>query len=151
MRTKDCVTLACWFPVRPLLNLHVVPGAADEVPLLEGGVSWDVKGIPVLHQGDLRAVFGLLVDLEHHPALIQVDVLKKPATGQKKTKDCCKYVALLIFCLQNEAKTYDLTSYDPLIEHEFSLFPEYDVFYIKNCLLMQLKRVFLPNLWVQVY
>lgn len=83
MKSKECVTLACWFPVRPLLNLHAVPGAADEVLLLERGVSWDVKGIPVLRQGDLRAVFGLLVDLEHHPALIQVDVLKKPEQDKR--------------------------------------------------------------------
>ncbi len=79
------LTLACRLPVRPLLNLHVVPGASDDVLVLKGGVRRDVEGIPGLHESDLWAVLGLLVNLEHHHALVQVDVLKKPgADGEKE-------------------------------------------------------------------
>lgn len=79
------LTLACRLPVRPLLNLHIVPGPSDEVLVLEGGVVRDVERIPGLRQSDLWAVLGLLVNLEHHHALVQVDVLKKPgADGENE-------------------------------------------------------------------
>lgn len=78
---KRGLTLACRLPVRPLLNLHVVPGAPDDVLVLKGGVVRDVEGVPGLRQSHLGAVFGLLVDLEHHHALVQVDVLKEPEGG----------------------------------------------------------------------
>lgn len=80
---RDRLTSAGRLPVGPLLHLHVVPGASDEVLVLEGGVVRDVEGIPGLRQGDLRAVLGLLVNLEHHHALVQVDVLKKPGGGDE--------------------------------------------------------------------
>lgn len=83
LKNKARLTLASRLPVGPLLDLHVVPGAADEVLLLERGVGRDVEGVPVVRQRDLRAVFGLLVDLEHHQALVQIDVLKKPARKKR--------------------------------------------------------------------
>lgn len=80
------LTLARRLAVRPLLDLHVVPGTPDDVLVLEGGVVRNVEGVPGLRQGHLRAVFGLLLDLEHHLALVQVDVLKVPGGGGAETR-----------------------------------------------------------------
>lgn len=77
------LTLACRLPVGPLLNLDVVPGASDDVLVLEGGVGRNVEGVPGVGQGDLGAVLGLLIDLKQHLALVQVDVLKKPGENQE--------------------------------------------------------------------
>lgn len=77
------LTLACRLPVGPLLNLNIVPGASDDILVLEGGVGRNVEGVPGVRQGDLGAVLGLLIDLKQHLALVQVDVLKKPGENQE--------------------------------------------------------------------
>lgn len=89
-------TLACWLPVGPLLNLHVVSRPSDDVLVLKGGVGWDVERVPVLYQRDLGAVLGLLVDLKQHHALVQVDVLKKPGEKREKTSDM-RFLILRIY------------------------------------------------------
>lgn len=103
------LTLACRLSVWPLLNLHIVPGASDEVLVLEGGVVGDVERIPGLRQSDLRAVLGLLVNLEHHHALVQVDVLKKPgADGENERGGEFKAISLNIVGNRTVTRTLEI-------------------------------------------
>lgn len=53
VNTHPGLMLARRLPVRPLLDLHVVPGASNEILVLKSGVVRDVEGIPGLCQSDL--------------------------------------------------------------------------------------------------